>query len=128
MARTTAGVSAEAPSPKGSHRRGRFRGSACRKTEPVAAQNRDQRVLCRNSAIPHPSRMATLAEKVAAEHHTRKMLAENGLPEPDEVQYGHTCIRLLWHDQKLCVVVDIDDLGDELAFAEDLDPEASSSE
>jgi hypothetical protein len=53
--------------------------------------------------------MATLAQKVEAEEKMRRLLADNGMPEPDEVQYGHTCIRLLWHDQKAVVVVDIDE-------------------
>jgi hypothetical protein len=60
--------------------------------------------------------MATLAQKIEAEEKMRRLLADNGMPEPDEVEYGHTCIRLLWHDQKAVVVIDIDDpppgLGD----------------
>jgi hypothetical protein len=54
-------------------------------------------------------RMATLAQKIEAEEKMRRLLADNGMPEPDEVEYGHTCIRLLWHDQKAVVVIDIDD-------------------
>jgi hypothetical protein len=53
--------------------------------------------------------MATLAQKIEAEEKMRRLLADNGMPEPDEVQYGHTCIRLLWHDQKAVVVIDIDE-------------------
>jgi hypothetical protein len=53
--------------------------------------------------------MATLAQKIEAEEKMRRLLADNGMPEPDEVEYGHTCIRLLWHDQKAVVVVDIDE-------------------
>jgi len=37
-----------------------------------------------------------------------ELLEAAGLPEPDEVEYGHECIRLFWHDSKLVVVVDMD--------------------
>ncbi len=52
--------------------------------------------------------MATLTQKIQAEQRLRDLLADNELPPPDEVEYGHTCIRGLWHDSKVCVVVDID--------------------
>ena len=58
--------------------------------------------------LHHPV-MATLREKIAAEQDTRAMLDDHGLPQPDEVQYGETCIRLLWHEEKTVVVVDIDE-------------------
>ena len=38
------------------------------------------------------------------------LLDSAGLPEPDEIQYGQDCIRLLWHDRKVAVVVDVSDL------------------
>ncbi len=57
--------------------------------------------------------LATLAQKIEAETDTRKLLEDNGLPQPDEVEYGAGCIRLLWHDTKTCVVVDIDEPPDE---------------
>ncbi len=53
--------------------------------------------------------MATLAQKIEAEKKMRDLIAEDGLQEPDEVEYGHTCIRLLWHEPKLAVVIDIDE-------------------
>lgn len=56
-------------------------------------------------------RLATLREKRAAERSARAMLDDHGLPQPDEVQYGATCIRLLWHEEKLALIVDIDDPG-----------------
>ena len=52
--------------------------------------------------------MATLAQKIAAETMVREMIAENGLPEPDDIEYGFTCIRVLWNDPKVALVVDID--------------------
>jgi hypothetical protein len=53
--------------------------------------------------------MATLTQKIEAEQRLRELLADNELPAPDEVEYGETCIRALWHDSKACVVVDIDE-------------------
>jgi hypothetical protein len=37
------------------------------------------------------------------------MLDDHGLPQPDEVEYGFTCIRLVWHEEKTVLVVDIDE-------------------
>jgi hypothetical protein len=53
--------------------------------------------------------MATLAQKIDAEKRMRDLLEEHGLPQPDEVEYGFTCIRLFFHDVKRVVVVDIDE-------------------
>lgn len=53
--------------------------------------------------------MATLAQKIAAEQHARAVLEDHGLPQPDVVEYGYTCVRLLWHDEKLCLVIDIEE-------------------
>ena len=33
---------------------------------------------------------------------------ENGMPAPDAIEYGHTCIRLFFSEPKVCLVVDID--------------------
>ncbi len=32
-----------------------------------------------------------------------------GLLEPDEIEFGATCIRLLWNDPKAALIVSIDD-------------------
>jgi hypothetical protein len=56
--------------------------------------------------------MATLREKIAAEQNARAMLDDHGLPQPDAVEYGHTCIRLLWREEKVVLVVDIDEPAD----------------
>ena len=53
--------------------------------------------------------MATLAQKIEAEKRMRELLGENGLPQPDYVEYGFTCIRLFFHDTKHVVIIDIDD-------------------
>lgn len=57
--------------------------------------------------------MATLKQKMDAEAQMRELLEEGGLPQPDEVEYGCTCIRLLWHDTKSLVIIDIDEPEDE---------------
>ena len=35
------------------------------------------------------------------------MLEQGGLPQPDEIEYGYTCIRLFWHEPKAAMVVDL---------------------
>ncbi len=55
--------------------------------------------------------MVTLAQKRAAEQDFRALLEDHGLPQPDAVEYGQACVRLLWHEEKLCVIVDIDEQG-----------------
>jgi hypothetical protein len=52
--------------------------------------------------------MATLRQKIRAETRMRELLAENGMPEPDGVEYGHTCIRLFFDEPKVALVIDID--------------------
>jgi hypothetical protein len=52
--------------------------------------------------------MATLEEKIKVETQVRELLAQNGLPEPDGVEYGYTCIRLFFDEPKTVLVVDID--------------------
>jgi hypothetical protein len=54
--------------------------------------------------------MATLQEKIAAEVKVRELIEQEGLPDPDEIEYGHTCIRLFWHDSKTALIIDIDPL------------------
>lgn len=61
--------------------------------------------------------MATLKQKILAETRTRELLKENGLPEPDGVEYGHTCIRLFFDEPKVALVVDIDEIDDDVAEA-----------
>ena len=65
--------------------------------------------MIRNSGPQHPAGMATLAQKIEAETRMRDLLEESGLPQPDHVEYGFTCIRLFFEDTKTVVVVDIDD-------------------
>ena len=52
--------------------------------------------------------MATLAQKIECERNAREMLRREGLPEPDAIEYGYTCIRLIWAESKVALVVEID--------------------
>jgi hypothetical protein len=52
--------------------------------------------------------MATLTQKIEAETRMRDLLEESGLPQPDHVEYGFTCIRLFFEDTKTVLVIDID--------------------
>jgi hypothetical protein len=52
--------------------------------------------------------MATLAQKIQCEQDARDMVRRQGLPEPDAVEYGETCIRLFWEKSKVVLVVEID--------------------
>jgi hypothetical protein len=56
--------------------------------------------------------MATLKRKIEAEKKMRELLENEGLPPPDEVEYGFGCIRLFWNHSKTVIVIDIDDYGD----------------
>jgi hypothetical protein len=64
--------------------------------------------------------MATLQQKIAAEQDARAMLEDHGLPQPDEVEYGETCIRLLWHEEKAAMVVQIDEPSTGFRWDEEL--------
>lgn len=54
---------------------------------------------------------ATLKTKMEAEHRMRRLLESEGLPQPDEVEYGHSCVRFLFHESKACIVIDLDEAG-----------------
>ena len=68
----------------------------------------------------HPLSMATLEQKIAAERDALDLLERNGLPEPDDVEYGQTCIRLIWWEPKAALIVQIDPPPPGWVFAEDL--------
>ena len=53
--------------------------------------------------------MATLAQKIDTERRMRQLLEDGGLPQPDMVEYGFTCIRLFFEASKTVVVIDIDE-------------------
>ena len=52
--------------------------------------------------------MATLRQKIRCERDARTFCEEYGLPEPDQIEYGYTCIRLFWDEPKTALVIDID--------------------
>jgi hypothetical protein len=57
--------------------------------------------------------MATLRQKIAAEHKVRELLATEDVPGPDRIEYGYTCIRLFWNEPKVVLVVDIDEFAND---------------
>ncbi len=59
--------------------------------------------------------MATLKQKIAAERKVKALLQRDGIPEPDRIEYGFTCIRLFWEASKVVLAIDIEE------FAEDLE-------
>jgi hypothetical protein len=66
-------------------------------------------VLIRCSVPRNAASMATRAQKIEAEKRMRDLLEQSGLPQPDYVEHGFTCIRLFFEDTKTVVVIDIDD-------------------
>lgn len=50
----------------------------------------------------------TLEAKIKAEHRLRELLRSEGMPQPDEVEYGYSCVRFIFHESKTCVVIDLD--------------------
>jgi hypothetical protein len=52
--------------------------------------------------------MTTLTHKIAAEVKIRELLAEQGIPEPDTIEYGEDCVRLFWDGPKVVLVVDLE--------------------
>lgn len=50
----------------------------------------------------------SLAAKIESEHRLRQLLRSEGLPQPDEVEYGYASVRFIFHQSKTCVVIDLD--------------------
>ena len=65
--------------------------------------------MIRDNASPDTRGMATLQQKIQAEVRMRELVEEHGLPTPDAIEYGHTCIRVFWHEPKTVLVIDIDE-------------------
>jgi hypothetical protein len=72
-------------------------------------QRLDEYVLFRHSGLGHHAGMATLQQKIEAERSAREMVEQSDLPQPDWVEYGYTCIRLIWEEPKVVLIVDIDE-------------------
>ena len=64
--------------------------------------------------------MATLEEKIKVELQLRKMIEDEGMPEPDHIEYGYTCIRAIWLESRVALVIDIDDVDPDAQSLEDL--------
>lgn len=67
-----------------------------------------KRVLFGCNADREAAGMPTLKDKIAAEVQARQMLEDGNLPQPDEVEYGFACIRLLWNESKVALIVDLE--------------------
>jgi hypothetical protein len=80
------------------------------------------RVLFCNHGSAHAVAVAPIDQKQRIERRMWSLLREYGLPLPDEVQYGERCVRFLWHDRKVAVVVDLDDF-EEIDSVGDYTPE-----
>jgi hypothetical protein len=65
-------------------------------------------LVTRGSGVKLSVMHLTSEEKLEAEHQFREFLREYDLPEPDEVEYGFTCLRFYYHEPKTCVVFDLD--------------------
>jgi hypothetical protein len=53
--------------------------------------------------------MAPIDHKQLVERRFMALMEDSGLPLPDEVEYGTACVRFLWLDRKVAVVVDLDE-------------------
>jgi hypothetical protein len=57
--------------------------------------------------------MEPIDQKQLAERRMMALLEDSGLPLPDEVEYGAACVRFLWLDRKVAVVIDLDETFEE---------------
>jgi hypothetical protein len=55
--------------------------------------------------------MPPASQHLAAERAFRAMLADNGLPAADAVEYEEAGVVFLWHETKLAVVIELGDTG-----------------
>jgi hypothetical protein len=53
--------------------------------------------------------MATINELHEAERAARQLLDDQGLPQPDQIEYREASIALLWNDRKVAMVIDVDE-------------------
>jgi hypothetical protein len=53
--------------------------------------------------------MATINELHEAERAARQLLDDEGLPQPDKIEYRESSIALLWNDRKVAMVIDVDE-------------------
>jgi hypothetical protein len=55
--------------------------------------------------------MVSFELKRKAERRLRELLWEDGFAQPDRVDYGPSCVTLVWHSVKKAIVVDVDKGG-----------------
>jgi hypothetical protein len=53
--------------------------------------------------------MTAIDRKIHAEVKVRALVESQGIPAPDRIEYGETCIRLFWDGPKVVLVVDLED-------------------
>ena len=75
-------------------------------------QRRHECVLFRHRCWPHSACVAPIDRKRQAERRVLALLEDSGLPLPDEVEYGTDCVRFLWLDRKVVVVVDLEEFDE----------------
>ena len=56
--------------------------------------------------------VAPIDQKQQVERRFMALMEDSGLPLPDEVEYGTDCVRFLWLDRKLAVIVDLENSGE----------------
>lgn len=59
--------------------------------------------------MTHPTGMQPIDRRELAERRMLALLEDSGLPLPDEVQHGTDCVRFLWLDRRVAVVVELDE-------------------
>ena len=52
--------------------------------------------------------MAAMDQMQQAERKMRALLAKEGLPEPDVVEYDDECVNFVWHQEKVIVQIEMD--------------------
>ncbi|MDE3130817.1 MAG: hypothetical protein KGL16_06650 [Acidobacteriota bacterium] len=57
--------------------------------------------------------MQQIDRQQLAERRFMALLEDSGLPLPDEVEYGTACVRFLWLDRKVAVVIELDEQFEE---------------
>lgn len=99
----------------------RTEGNRLRRSGPQLGHIRNDFVLIRDTHRAHASGMATVRTKIEVDVWLRKWLREHDLRPADAVEYGYGCVRLFWKEEKVVLVVDIDDHGDGDGDGDDLD-------
>jgi hypothetical protein len=64
--------------------------------------------LIRHSRLFDAAGMAPIDRKLQVQRRMLRLLDDNGLPAPDEVELGEREVRFLWLDRKVALVVELD--------------------